>query len=393
MADTEKSKEKKKKKGAEPPPPVQEISMPYAVNHNVHVDYKLEGLPHEWAAIIKGSGIGAEEAARNAEALQKVIKRMTTYGLQLPKAIPLPEEENLNLEDLLSKQDPNKLYEKLRKIGEGGVAEVFEGIEKKTRRKVAIKKMNLDNDNGILTEESLLFEIDIMKRCRHENIVDFIDAYKVGKFIWVAMEFMGLGSITDILDHFGTLPMNEPQIAAVCLATLRGLACIHTSHKIHRDIKSDNILVSDNGIIKIADFGFAAQLTTKKQKRKTVVGTPYWMAPELIQGLDYDAKVDIWSLGIMAMEMMEGEPPYMDFPPLRALFMITTQGVPNLQDPHKWSDHLKNFLNVCLEKNPHDRPTAVTLLSHPFLKCACSTTEFAKIAEQSKKLRSVHTNQ
>jgi len=250
--------------------------------------------------------------------------------------------------------------------------------------------MNLDSDSGILTEESLMYEIYIMKKCRHENIVDFFDAYKVGRFIWLAMEFMGLGSITDILDQFITLPMNESQIAAVCLGTLKGLACIHSSHKIHRDIKSDNILVNDNGVVKIADFGFAAQLTSKKQKRKTVVGTPYWMAPELIQGLDYDAKVDIWSLGIMALEMMEGEPPYMDFPPLRALFMITTQGVPDLKEPNKWSSGLKDFLKICLQRDPFDRPTSSNLLSHPFLLNSCSNVELVKVADQAKKIKAAN---
>jgi len=379
-------KNKKIKKETEKSP-VQVISAPYAVSHAVHVDYKLEGLPAEWQAILKMSGILPEEAARNADALEKVLKRVTTKGLNIPKVIPFPEEELIKLDDLLNKQDPTKLYDKIKKIGEGGVAEVFEAIDRKTKKKIAIKKMNLDSDNGILTEESLLYEIYIMKKCKHENIVDFLDAYKTGRTIWVAMEFMGMGSVTDILDQFGNLPMTETQIAAVCLGTLKGLVCIHSGHKIHRDIKSDNILLNDAGLVKIADFGFAAQLTTKKQKRKTVVGTPYWMAPELIQGLDYDAKVDIWSLGIMAMECMEGEPPYMDYPPLRALFMITTTGVPELKEPTKWSTHIKHFLNICLQREPTSRPSATELLQHPFILSACSNTELVKLAQSSRHLK------
>jgi len=250
--------------------------------------------------------------------------------------------------------------------------------------------MNLDNN--VLTKESLVAEINIMKNCRHENIVEYIDTYKVGtNQVWVVMEFMGGGSITDILEQFQTIRMAEDQMAAVCLGTLQGLACIHLSHKIHRDIKSDNILLSSEGAVKIADFGFAAQLTTRKDKRKTVVGTPYWMAPELIQGNLYDAKVDIWSLGIMAMEMAEGEPPYMDYPPLRALFMITTQGIPDLKEPESWSSHFKDFVSVCLMKDPNDRPSAEKLLEHPFLSKPCSAAELVKLSDRARNLKAAYS--
>jgi len=246
--------------------------------------------------------------------------------------------------------------------------------------------MMLDPENNIITEDSLLCEIDIMRKCKHDNIVELIDSYKLGLHIWVIMEFMSYGSVTDILDQFVDLPMTEPQIAAVCLGTLRGLSAIHSGHKMHRDIKSDNILVNEEGVVKIADFGFAAQLTAKKQKRKTVVGTPYWMAPELIQGLDYDAKVDIWSLGVLAIEMAEGEPPYMDYPPLRALFMITTQGLPPLKD-RDWSEAFVDFVTICTMREPNDRPTASNLLDHPFLTKACSTSEILRLAEAARKLK------
>jgi serine/threonine protein kinase len=139
------------------------------------------------------------------------------------------------------------------------------------------------------------------------------------------MEYMGGGCLTVILEQYDSLRMREDHIARVCMDTLEALAYMHDLHRIHRDIKSDNILLSSTGVVKIADFGYAAQLTEKKRKRNTIVGTPYWMAPELIRGQSYDVKVDLWSLGIMVMEMAEGEPPYMDFPPLRALFLITTK--------------------------------------------------------------------
>jgi len=180
------------------------------------------------------------------------------------------------------------------------------------------------------------------------------------------------------------LELNEGQIAHVCLSTLKSLSYIHAHHRIHRDIKSDNILLNSRGDVKIADFGYAAQLTQEQQKRRTVVGTPYWMAPELIRGHDYGTRVDIWSLGIMLMEMVEGEPPYMEFPPLRALFLITTKGIPALQSPENWSSELLNFYNKCIEKDVDKRPSADELLQHPFLKHACTPEEFSPIIKQAK---------
>jgi len=176
-------------------------------------------------------------------------------------------------------------------------------------------------------------------------------------------------------------------IAHVCLQTLDGLKYIHSLHRIHRDIKSDNILVGAKGEVKLADFGYAAQLTEQKSKRNTIVGTPYWMAPELIRGQEYGIKVDIWSLGIMAMEMAEGEPPYMDFPPLRALFLITTKGIPPLKETDKWSPEFQDFVAQCLEKDADKRSDANALLSHPFLKTACKPNEFVPLIEQAKKLK------
>jgi serine/threonine protein kinase len=149
--------------------------------------------------------------------------------------------------------------------------------------------------------------------------------------------------------------------------------------------KSDNILISSDGGVKIADFGYAAQLTQQKQKRNTIVGTPYWMAPELIRGLNYDQKVDVWSLGIMMMEMAEGEPPYMEFPPLRALFLITTKGIPALREPQKWSDDFKDFLALTLLKDPAKRPSATELLQHPFMQVACEGPALVQIVDHARR--------
>jgi len=194
--------------------------------------------------------------------------------------------------------------------------------------------------------------------------------------------------LTDILEQFNTIQMNEAQIARVTRETLKALVYIHSQHRIHRDIKSDNILLNEKGEIKIADFGYAALLTKKNLKRNTVVGTPYWMAPELIRGHDYGVKVDIWSTGIMAMEQAEGEPPYMELPPLRALFLITTKGIPDLKEPQKWSNEFKDFVRQCIIKDVDKRPNANELIPHPFLKKACSGEEFGQLVIKSQRLRS-----
>ncbi|KYR02644.1 myosin heavy chain kinase [Tieghemostelium lacteum] len=301
---------------------------------------------------------------------------------------PLPEETNVSLYELVSQEDPTKLFgEGSTKVGEGAAGEVFVVTRLKSNTKVAIKKMPLNQQNMKL----LVTEIGIMKTCKHPNIIDYIDSYLVGDSLWVAMEYMGGGSLTEILDQFATVKLIESQIAFVCQETLKGLAYIHSQHRIHRDIKSDNILLGLDGSVKLADFGYAAQLTKSKQKRATIVGTPYWMAPELIRGQNYDRKVDIWSLGIMAMEMAESEPPYMSFPPLRALFLITTKGIPDLKDEHKWSDDFKDFVKKCLEKDVETRPEAAHLLKHPFLKQACTGRELIPSILEAKKAKELQS--
>eukprot|EP01097_Dermamoeba_algensis_P000189 TRINITY_DN1068_c0_g1_i1.p1 TRINITY_DN1068_c0_g1~~TRINITY_DN1068_c0_g1_i1.p1 ORF type:complete len:268 (-),score=32.87 TRINITY_DN1068_c0_g1_i1:243-938(-) len=226
-----------------------------------------------------------------------------------------------------------------------------------------------------------------MKESQNDNIVRYYDSYIVDDQLWVVMEYMGGGCLTDILEQFETFQLDESQIAHVCNEVLRGLEYIHSLHRMHRDIKSDNILLGSDGSVKIADFGYAAQLTKERDKRQTIVGTPYWMAPELIKGELYGTKVDIWSLGIMAMEMAEGEPPYMDFPPLRALFFITTKGVPPLKQPQRWSPQFQNFVKVCLQKTADQRPSAEELLKHPFIRASCGRPAFIKVIQKTKELK------
>jgi len=270
-----------------------------------------------------------------------------------------------------------------KKIGEGAAGEVFSAVAVADKKKVAVKKMALNSDSAKL----ITTEIRIMKTSQHPNVVQYIDAYIVNDQLWVVMEFMGGGCLTEILEQFEHVKLTEPQVAFVVKETLKSLIYVHEMHRIHRDIKSDNILLSESGEVKLADFGYAAQLTQQQQKRNTVVGTPYWMAPELIRGHDYDTKVDVWSLGIMLIEMCEGEPPYMEFPPLRALFLITTKGIPELKEGEKWSAELKDFLKQCITKDAAQRPTSKQLLLHPFLKRASPASSLMPVIKEARKAK------
>jgi len=372
------------------------VSEPFNVQHNVHVDFNSDtgfsGLPSEWEAMLKSSGITRDEVLENHEEVLNLLEFQDNYlnqrmkstapkdEVEMPEATPLPDESSLTLDQLVSKDDPTAIYTDSKKIGEGAAGEVFLATDCRTKHKVAIKKMQLNGESLKL----LITEINIMRTSHHPNIVDYISSYIVEDQLWVVMEYMGGGCLTEVLEQFETVQMTEPQMAYCSLETMKALIYIHSLHRIHRDIKSDNILLGDDGSVKIADFGYAAQLTNKKKQRNTVVGTPYWMAPELIRGHDYGIKVDIWSLGIMVMEMAEGEPPYMEFPPLRALFLITTKGIPGLKEPEKWSADFQDFICRCLTKEVNERPDASELLKHPFLKTACKPEEFVPIINEAR---------
>ncbi|XP_035769955.1 serine/threonine-protein kinase PAK 4 [Neolamprologus brichardi] len=207
-------------------------------------------------------------------------------------------------------------------------------------------------------------QVVIMRDYHHENVVEMYNSYLVGDELWVVMEFMEGGALTDIVTH---TRMNEEQIATVCLSVLKALSVLHTQGVIHRDIKSDSILLTHDGRVKLSDFGFCAQVSKEVQRRKSLVGTPYWMAPELISRLPYGPEVDIWSLGIMVIEMVDGEPPYFNEPPLKAMKMIRDNLPPKLKNLHKVSPLLKSFLDRMLVRDPAQRATASELLKHPFL--------------------------
>jgi p21-activated kinase 1 len=260
------------------------------------------------------------------------------------------------LKRICSEGDPRDIYRGFNKIGQGASGGVYTGHERGTNRLVAIKQMNLEQQPK---KDLIINEILVMKDSSHPNIVNFIDSFLCGGELWVVMEFMEGGSLTDVVT-FNI--MTEGQIASVCRETLKGLQHLHSKGVIHRDIKSDNILLSMEGNIKLTDFGFCATINEAQNKRTTMVGTPYWMAPEVVTRKEYGRKVDIWSLGIMAIEMIEGEPPYLTESPLRALWLIATNGTPNIKDEQNLSPVFRDFLYFALKVDPEKRASAHDLL-------------------------------
>eukprot|EP01124_Arcella_intermedia_P020313 TRINITY_DN2779_c0_g1_i6.p1 TRINITY_DN2779_c0_g1~~TRINITY_DN2779_c0_g1_i6.p1 ORF type:complete len:480 (+),score=120.13 TRINITY_DN2779_c0_g1_i6:137-1576(+) len=372
------------------------VGTPFNVKQKIHVDFDsatgFEGLPPEWEASLKSSGITKNEVIAESGVVLDVLKfndklknkNTPAGGPREDEYAPMPATEStLSLKDLVSDPSRKDLFTNLERLGGGASGEVYIAYWEEKKIQVAIKTIPINKENNIL----LCTEINFMKSSIHANIVQFIDSFIVDqRNLWVVMELMDGGCLTDVLEQFEYINMDESHISYVCLMTLRALNYMHTSHRIHRDIKSDNVLLNNKGEVKIADFGYAAQLTQERTFRHTVVGTPYWMAPELIRGQDYGVKVDIWSLGIMLMEMLESEPPYLEFPPLRALFLITTKGIPPLKEVHKYSPELVNFYSMCLEKDVEKRATSDQLLQHPFLLKACTPDKFAPVILQARAL-------
>ncbi|KAI9327985.1 p21 activated kinase [Obelidium mucronatum] len=357
-----------------PPPP---RSAKNDSGEQSQAERDLERLQRKEARAREKAERKAQEEAAARQEEEKKAKEKKAH-----RSSKLSDSEAMDrLRAIVTPGDPNLIFRKVKKLGEGASGRVYlaRNLIDSTAPNVAIKEMALAKQPR---KDLLLNEILIMKESSHPNIVQYVDCYLVENDLWLLLEYMEGGRLTDIIENN---KLTEPQIATICQEIVKGLIHLHKRGIIHRDIKSDNVLVGRDGSIKLTDFGYSAKITVTRKQRATLVGTPYWMAPEVVKRKPYGPKVDVWSTGILAIECIEGEPPYLDEDHLKALFLIAANGTPTLKDPASLSRVFKSFLGCCLEVDVDARASGKELLAHEFFKMAVPVNELSSLVKISSR--------
>uniref|UniRef100_A0A4W6EKM9 non-specific serine/threonine protein kinase n=1 Tax=Lates calcarifer TaxID=8187 RepID=A0A4W6EKM9_LATCA len=281
--------------------------------------------------------------------------------------------------------NPNDLWEIIGELGDGAFGKVYKARNKETGVLAAAKVIETKCEDEL---EDYMVEIDILAKCDHRYIVKLLDAFYHDNNLWIMIEFCPGGAVDATMLELDR-GLTEPQIKVVCRQMLEALDYLHSMKIIHRDLKAGNILLMLDGDIKLADFGVSAKNTKTLQRRDSFIGTPYWMAPEVVmcetmKDAPYDYKADIWSLGITLIELAQIEPPHHELNPMRVLLKIAKSEPPTLEQPHKWSQEFKDFLRKSLDKNPETRPTAAQLMEHPFVRSVTSNRPLRELVAEAK---------
>lgn len=348
----------------------------------------VEGLKEEELEEMAGNGtlthITSWAQGQDRSAFEKFRKRsrpklnasfpsINTKAL-VEEAISSPEDKETQdltaFRELVVCTDPRPLYANLETIGQGFSGTIYKATQLSTGMTVAIKEMKYMKSSL----PRLLNEIDILGKCRHETVIEYVCTYKLSGLLWLVLEFMDAGCLQWYVEKFDTHPIPERHMARIMLSIVKALVHMHKLHYIHRDVKSDNVLLDTRGHVKLADFGFATAINASDLNLH-VVGTPYWIAPEVLAGEGYSYLTDMWSLGIVLIEMLEGDPPYIEFPPIRAMYLISKNDA--YQPKIAASMELKSFVNDCLMKDPAERFSASEMVGHEFCRLASSTQDLA----------------
>mmetsp|Transcript_8581 Transcript_8581/g.10477 ORF Transcript_8581/g.10477 Transcript_8581/m.10477 type:complete len:401 (+) Transcript_8581:40-1242(+) len=386
------------RRGSEPVSNHRETKQQNEAREKIERTFNLESpqnvdMPERWVEAMRAAGVTKQEFQRDPKSAldairfalrEKKAKSKSKAKLKNRSASLPPTKRTVN--NLMSRAaainkdvtDPRKCFKDFHRLGKGGFGRVFSAIDNRKDsdrygQRVALKYCELEY------AEDIKKEIALHALCsQHPNVVTYYESFMNKRYCILCLEFVNGCTLTALCNPKRPV-FAEPDIAYVTRSILCALDFIHGHHRIHRDCKADNILVDSNGNVKLADFGLATALTRTTMKRNSVVGTPYWMAPELVICDSYDCAVDIWSLGIICIEMAQGEPPLLQKTATRALFLIASNPAPSLKDKDIWSADFRNILASMLDKNPDTRATASQLRDHPFFLNAIPQEQFGSL--------------